>query len=571
MRRFTASLGSSSDSTSDSDSDSDSGSGSDSTSDSGSTRRVTGDRPSVRFLLFVGLVLAASVVVRLVLLGRQSYWIDELFSVNESSASFRRMLRIGSTEIHTPFYAALLWVWMKIGSTHEVWTRSLSTLCAVIAVPVTYRGLAAVRLGDHVRWALTVALAAGGTSIVYSLETRSYALLLLGSAGLTVVTLRAALLTLSGADIPRRVYLSWAGWVTLAATAHLFGAVLTFGAVTVLVVVTVVRAPRASVRRVLTWAVLAAAGCALQVAWVVHGLQQPEFASGTDWIRAPNRADLWDLATTTFSSGTMKTHTDGFAWISPIGVLSVVALVLLSAGYGYRARRRTAQAEVTGPVEGTSPVEVTREAEVTREGQAAAVLLALATIVIVLVFGISQWKHVWTLRNMVIVMPALVWGVICLSAWAARTAAGRRRVATVVVALLGLSLIPTTIGLTHPYKTDFRGLLDYLSAVQAEQPAARAVFIGRDSPKNWRAASGRPDDPVLAAVYRQAIRYRRLSAYPKPPLDGGARPSETEVVVYYPGVASRHFEERAASLLARFDQSSCRRIPIHGLIVIRCH
>jgi hypothetical protein len=534
-------------------------------------------RPSVGFLLFVGLVLAAAVVLRLVLLGRQSYWIDELFSVNESSGGFPEMLRIGATEIHTPFYAALLWVWMKIGGTHEVWTRSLSTLFAVIAVPVTYRGLAAVRLSDHVRWALTVALAAGGTSIVYSLETRSYALLMLGSAGLTVVTLRAALLTLSGADIPRRVYLTWAGWVVLAATAHLFGAVLTFGAVTVLAALTVVRAPRASVRRVLTWVVLAAAGCALQVAWVVRGLNQPDFASGTDWIRAPNRADLWDLATTTFSSGTLKTHTDGFAWTSPIGLLSAAALLLVSAGYGYQTRRRTAQApatpegQVTPEGEATPEGQVTPEDQATREGQAAAVLLALATIVIVLVFGLSQWKHLWTLRNLVIVVPALVWGVICLTAWAARTAAGRRRVATVVIALLGLSLIPTTIGLTHPYKTDFRGLLDYLSAVQVEQPGTRFVFIGRDSPKGWQAASDRPDDPALAAVYRQSARYRRVSGYPKPPLDGAAQPSETEVVVYYPGVASRRFEERAASLLARFDQSSCRRIPIHGLIVIRCH
>ncbi len=533
-------------------------------------------------------MIVAAVIVRLVMLGRQSYWIDELFSVNQSSGSFRQLLRIGSTEVHTPFYAGLLWVWTKLGSTQDVWTRLLSTLCAVIAVPITYRGLAALRFGDHLRWALTAAMAASGTSIVYSVETRSYALLLLGSVGLTMVTLRAALLLSgdSGDGVPRRIYLAWTGWVALAATAHLFGAVLTVSAVIVLAVITLVRTPGAPAairgRRILAWVALAALGCALQGAWLLRGLSQPGFASGTDWIQAPDGEDVWDLATTTFSSGGMTTYSDGFAWTSPIGLLAVVVLGLVAAGFGYRARRQASQhdearealVDSPGKARADSPGELqdggTRDGG-TREAQAAAVLLALALIVIVLVFGVSQWQHLWTLRNMVIVTPALIWGVIFLAAAVVGTAAGRRQVAVATVVLLGLSLVPTTLGLSHPYKTDFRGLLDYLITVQAERPDATFVVLGSNPPEKWKAASGRADnDPALTSVYRQIVRFRSVGSYLKA-AQGGAARTGTEVVIYYPSVTHPRVEEQASSMVTRLGPSNCRRIPVYGFAVARCH
>ena len=492
-------------------------------------------------------MIAGAVVVRLVLLSRQSYWIDEIFSVDESSGRLGRMLKVGSTEVHTPFYAGLLWGWMKIGGTHAIWTRLLSTLFAVIAVVVSYRGLRAVPLNDHVRWALTVATAAGGTSIVYSLETRSYALLMLGSVGLTISTLRAALLTLDREEVPRRVLLTWGGWVAVAATAHLFGAVLALGALAVLVVLTVVRAPRARARGVLVWLAVAAAGCSLQAVWILRGLSRPGFASGTDWIQAPNRLDLRDLITTAFSSGTMAPRKDGFAWASPIGVIVVVALCLGAALYGYLGRARR---------------------QPTAEATAAVILLILATIVIVAVFVVSQRTHLWTLRNLVIVTPALTWGVICLAAAAARTVAGRRWVATAVVALLGLGLVPITIGLAHPYKTDFRGLLEYLITVRAERPDAEYVFLGGDRPGRWQTASERPaDDPAWDTLYRHMSRYPRTNRYPGLPPNG----SGTTVVTYSDGVANPHLDRDAAALMKRLDPSICRRVPIYSLIVIRCN
>lgn len=512
-------------------------------SQSSSPSETTPRRPSAGFLALVGLVIVAAVIVRLATLGRQSYWVDELFSVNESSGSVQHLLKFGSTEVHTPLYAALLWIWMKIGSTHETWTRLLSTLYAVGAVLVTHRGLRGVRLDEQVRWALTAATAASGTSIVYSLETRSYALLLLGSVGLTVTTLRVALLTLNGEAVPRRSLVAWTGWSALAATAHLFGAILTLAALTVLVAVTLLGPTGAKGRRILAWLALAAAGCSLQVAWLLRGLRQPGFASGTDWIQAPRGGDVRDLITTTFSSGAISAHKDGFAWTSPIGAIAAFALGLAAALYGYRARSRVAAA--------TAPT------------QAATVLLALATVVIVATFGLSQWKHLWTLRNLVIVTPALLWGVICLAAAAARTAAGARIVATAAVVLLGASLVPTAIGVAHPYKTDFRGLSDYLIGVQAQQPDASYLFIGGLPPGGWRSASDRPaDDPAWNSLYQYLAQHTVKSR------NAVVRTSGTQVVIYYHNVTDT--DPDISRILTRLGPSRCRQIPIYGLGVLRC-
>src|SRR5690349_22100012 len=61
------------------------------------------------FLALAVVVVAGGVLLRLALLGRQSYWIDELYSVNQSNGSLRQLLQVGSSEVHPPLYALLLW------------------------------------------------------------------------------------------------------------------------------------------------------------------------------------------------------------------------------------------------------------------------------------------------------------------------------------------------------------------------------------------------------------------------------------------------------------------------------
>ncbi len=499
--------------------------------------------PAAVLPTLAGLVIAGSLAVRLTMLGRQSYWIDELFSVSQAKAGLRHMVKLGSTEVHTPLYASLLWGWVRIGGTGVAWTRLLSTLCTAAAVAVAHRGLRGIGLSDPIRWALTVATAAGGTSIVYSLETRSYALLTLAAVGLTVTTLRAALLTLDGAPPTRGTLVGWTGWSCLAATAHLFGALLTLAALAVLAVTTLLRAPRPAAR-LLTWTLLAAAGCSVQAGWLLAGLARPGFASGTSWIRAPRGHDVWDLLTTTFSSGGLTAHADGFAWTSPAGVLIVAAMCAGAALAGRRSARQPGDAG-------------------TAEGRAAAVLLAVAALMIASVFGVSQWTHLWTLRNMAVVAPALSWGVICLVSAVAGTQTGRRWVATAMIALLGIGLVPTAIGVVHPYKTDFRGLFEYLATVRRSHPDASLFFVGPGPPLGWapvndppgpgREAPGRDLDPRPVGSQRSVV-----------------RTPGTEVVVLYRGSADRHPRPAVTQLIAQLGASSCRSIPIYGLGVVRC-
>ncbi|HEX2805989.1 MAG TPA: hypothetical protein VHN80_07460, partial [Kineosporiaceae bacterium] len=183
--------------------------------------------------------------------------------------------------------------------------------------------------------------------------------------------------------------------------------------------------------------------------------------------------------------------------------------------------------------------------------------------------GISQWRHLWTLRNMVIVSPAVLWGMICLAAAVAGTATGRRQVATVAIALLGLSLAPTSIGLAHPYKTDFRGLFEYLIAERARQPEATYVFFrssaGPQPPGDWQAASDRPDDdPAWRTLYSQ------LSLRPATSQYAVVRSPGPQVVTIYHGVANPLLDQEVSLLVARLGAGTCRRVPIYGLGVVRC-
>jgi hypothetical protein len=532
------------------------------------------DRPSAAFLVMAAAVIAAALIVRLAALGRQSYWIDELFSVNESAGGVGTMLKIGSTEVHTPFYAALLLVWMRIGGTAATWTRLLSTLCLVASVAVSYQGLRGIRLNGHVRWALTAATAANGVSIVYSLETRSYALLLLGSVGLTVTTLRAALDTVCDQVVRRLTYLCWLGWSLLAATAHLFGAILTLGAVAVLIAVGLRRGSRSGrMRRALTWPALAAVGCSLQAGWLLHGLGTPGFAAGTNWLWAPGAQDVWDLVTSTFSSGGLTRHRDGFAWTSPVGAGLAAALCLAAAGYGYLARRRAAGPPPTtgtgrpAPLDSPAAAGPAASEPGTVEAPAAAVLIALLAIVAVAAFGISQWKHLWSLRNMVVITPAMLWAVICLAAWVTGSAAGRRWVATAAIVLLGVSLVPTALDLSRPYKNDFRGLFDYLIAVREREPAATFVFFGSGPPRQWQPASGRSaDDPVWQTLYSNVVVYPSSM-----PLATLAPIPGVIVVTFYRGVTDPNLDAETSTVVTRLGAQSCRRVPIYGLGVVECH
>jgi hypothetical protein len=295
------------------------------------------------------------------------------------------------------------------------------------------------------------------------------------------------------------------------------------------------------------WAGLALLGWLPLAAWIARGADVPGFAKSTGWIVAPRPQDVWDLVTTTFGAGGMTPHKDGFVWTSPLGALAVVVLVAGALVYGRASRRR--------PPDGL-PDDL---------AAASVILLVLTAVVTAAVFAISQVWHLWTLRNMLVVAPALAWGVICLAARASGSAAGSRWTATAAVVLLGAGLVPTALGIAHPYKTDFRDLVGYLAAVQAQDPAGRVVVLGNDQPAQWSVAG----DTRAANEARPALA-RALAVYPGTApgdLPAGVSPS---VVVVYHGVADPRPDAWVSAVLRRLDDPSCRSVPVYGFGVVRC-
>jgi hypothetical protein len=157
--------------------------------------------------------------------------------------------------------------------------------------------------------------------------------------------------------------------------------------------------------------------------------------------------------------------------------------------------------------------------------------------------------------------------------FAVSAAAGALAVAA--VALLGAGLVPTTLGLAHPYKTDARGLVAYLVGVRAERPDTSFVFLGSVPPGTWRTAVERAQ---LVPAWDDLIEHARTFPSPDPsgisPVIGlvrsAVRVNRPVVVTVYHNVADPHPAGISAALVAAIGPGSCRIVPLYGFAVVRC-
>jgi uncharacterized membrane protein len=149
-----------------------------------------------------GIVVAGG-ALRFATLDAQSYWLDEVATVNLLRQDFGDMISSVSAGESTPhLYYVIAWVWAKLFGTGEVGLRSLSALFGTAVIPVAYllgRRLAGMRAG-----LIAAALCAFNPLLVwYSQEARAYSLLVL----LSGLTLLATLSVLDRAS-PRAI----SGW-----------------------------------------------------------------------------------------------------------------------------------------------------------------------------------------------------------------------------------------------------------------------------------------------------------------------------------------------------------------------
>ncbi len=133
-------------------------------------------------LLILAAILLLALVLRFHRLGFQSFWNDEGTSVALAQRDLATIVRNASNDIHPPLYYFALHYWLLVAGTSEAAARSLSALCGVALVLLTYT------LSRRLLSSRSALLAAGLSAlspflVYYSQEARMYIVVaLLGSA-----------------------------------------------------------------------------------------------------------------------------------------------------------------------------------------------------------------------------------------------------------------------------------------------------------------------------------------------------------------------------------------------------
>lgn len=126
-----------------------------------------------RYILIVILVLAS--ILRLSVLGQESFWYDEIHSIQRAQAGPLDI--ISQMEFHMPLYLILLHYWMNWFTCDEFHLRLLSALFGIAAVGGIYLWGRALRLPKGACLAGTFLFAVSPHAIYYSYEVRMYSLL----------------------------------------------------------------------------------------------------------------------------------------------------------------------------------------------------------------------------------------------------------------------------------------------------------------------------------------------------------------------------------------------------------
>lgn len=123
------------------------------------------------------ITLAVGIAIRFIALGQQSFWYDEIHSVDLASGAPSGDLLIPISSIHGPIYLILLRGWMALVGTGEGAVRVLSAIMGSVGLVVFYR--VALRLaGRGVAVVALALLAVSPFHLWYSQEARNYVLLI---------------------------------------------------------------------------------------------------------------------------------------------------------------------------------------------------------------------------------------------------------------------------------------------------------------------------------------------------------------------------------------------------------
>jgi mannosyltransferase len=236
----------------------------------------------------LGVLMLLALVLRMQVLD-VGFWIDEGLSVGISDRPLGEILDALRLDGSPPLYYLLLHGWMQLTGTSEEAVRSLSLVCALLAVPVAWWA-ARGPFGSRAAWMAAVLTATNPFLTIYAQEARMYAL----AALLALVACGALARSFAAEpDAPGR-----RGWavvfaVALAALLYTHNWALFFGAACGAVWLGLLVVARPAARRELLRVGLIAFGGAvlLYLPWVPTTLYQAAH-TGAPWAEAPTVVSL---------------------------------------------------------------------------------------------------------------------------------------------------------------------------------------------------------------------------------------------------------------------------------------
>jgi mannosyltransferase len=374
-------------------------------------------------LLPVVALTVLGAALRFPTLDRQSFWLDELVTVDLLHRGLGDVLaEIPRTEA-TPFvYYVIAWLWGSLFGLGEVGVRSLSALAGTATIPVAY-GAGAVLVSRRTGLIAAALVAVNPFLVWYSQEARSYALLALLGAG----SVLAFALALRGAGEWLAV---WAALSALAIATHYF-AVFLVGAEALWLLVRV-----RPLRRVVVASLLPGATLLAHVPLVLAQRDNGEAVTGSSLVAR--------------IAGIPKNLVVGYSF--PAEALgSGLAALLLVVG----------------------AVLVVRLSPGERRGALVAGSLALAAILMPVVLAIAGEDYLIARNTIAAVVPAAV----CVGAGFATGRLGLVA-ATILCALsAGVALAPALD--TSYGRTDWRGAAEALSTPEGTRAIVVTPFMSR--------------------------------------------------------------------------------------------
>jgi len=161
------------------------------------------------------LFLVAIYLLRTFMASRNSYWLDELYSIfrygSENPTLADAVSRLAEHSIHPPLYQSILYVWMSIWGDSEFSTRALSNLF-ITAASLTLYALLRLMWHKTPSFVGAVLFALSYPAMVFGLEARSYGLTILLVTVSSLAFLRAILEQAHGKSKPASAYLVFGGF-----------------------------------------------------------------------------------------------------------------------------------------------------------------------------------------------------------------------------------------------------------------------------------------------------------------------------------------------------------------------